>query len=74
MLIASDAPKGSRAKRVRVACPLGIGQSPAFGDRHTTLFPQYLCKANLNLATGVAISVCMYSIYAIGFSLSSAKS
>jgi hypothetical protein len=66
MLIASDAPKGSRAKR--------DGQSPAFGDRHTTLFPQYLCKANLNLATGVAISVCMYSIYAIGFSLSSAKS
>jgi len=42
--------------------------------RHTTLFPQYLCKANLNLATGVAISVCMYSIYAIDFGLSSTLS
>jgi hypothetical protein len=58
MLIASDAPFGSRAKR----------------ERHTTLFPEYLCKANLNLATGVAISVCIYSIYAIGFGLSSTKS
>ena len=74
MLMGSHAPKGSRAKRVRVACPLGIGQSPAFGDRHTTLFLLSLCKANLDLATGIGMNVCMNSIYAIVSNLSSTKS